>query len=107
MTLDAARPGILGAVILALGRALGETMAVTMVIGNIEPHLGLAARARARRMASVIANEFTEATGKLYLAALIEIALVLFAITLVVNAHARGCSCTVATGGRRDVAGAA
>jgi phosphate transport system permease protein len=105
VTLDAARPGILGAVILALGRALGETMAVTMVIGNSN-RISASLLAPGATMASVIANEFTEATGKLYLSALVEIALVLFALTLVVNAVAR-LLVHWATGGRRDVAGAA
>ena len=105
VTLDAARPGILGAVILALGRALGETMAVTMVIGNTN-RISASLLAPGSTMASVIANEFTEATGKLYLSALFEIALVLFAITLVLNAVAR-LLVYWATGGRRDAAGAA
>jgi phosphate transport system permease protein len=105
VTLDAARPGILGAVILALGRALGETMAVTMVIGNTN-RISASLLAPGSTMASVIANEFTEATGKLYLSALFEIALVLFVITLVLNAAAR-LLVYWATGGRRDVAGAA
>ena len=105
VTLDAARPGILGAVILALGRALGETMAVTMVIGNTN-HLSWSLLAPGSTMASVIANEFTEAVGKLHLAALFEVALVLFVVTLVVNAVAR-LIVLAATGGRRDVAGAA
>jgi phosphate transport system permease protein len=105
VTLDAARPGILGAIILALGRALGETMAVTMVIGNTN-RISASLLAPGSTMASVIANEFTEATGKLYLAALFEIALVLFVITLVLNAMAR-LLVYWATGGRRDVAGTA
>ena len=105
VTLDAARPGILGAVILALGRALGETMAVTMVIGNTN-RISASLLAPGATMASVIANEFTEATGKLHLAALIEIALVLLAVTVVVNAAAR-LLVVWSTGGRRDVAGAA
>src|SRR6185369_173254 len=88
VTFDAARPGILGAVILALGRALGETMAVTMVIGNTN-RISASLLAPGATMASVIANEFTEATGRLYLSALTEIALVLFAITIVVNGIAR------------------
>jgi phosphate transport system permease protein len=104
VTLDAARPGILGAVILALGRALGETMAVTMVIGNTN-HISASLLAPGATMASVIANEFTEATGKLHLSALFEIALVLFAVTLVLNAAAR-LLVYLTTGGRRDVAGA-
>ncbi|HET7226218.1 MAG TPA: phosphate ABC transporter permease subunit PstC [Candidatus Eisenbacteria bacterium] len=105
VVLDAARPGILGAVILALGRALGETMAVTMVIGNTN-RISASLFDPGATMASVIANEFTEATGKLYLSALIEIAFVLFLLTVVVNAIAR-LLVLWATGGRRDVAGAA
>ena len=102
--LDAARPGILGAVVLALGRALGETMAVTMVIGN-SSRMSASLLAPGATLASVIANEFTEATGRLHLASLFEIALVLFALTLVVNALARALV-HLATGGRRDVAAA-
>jgi len=80
--------GLLGAVILGLGRALGETMAVTMVIGN---NLDLSASLLhpGYTMASVIANEFTEATYDLYLHALIEIGLILFVITLLLNLLAR------------------
>ncbi len=105
VVLDAARPGILGAAILGLGRALGETMAVTMVIGNTN-RISVSLLAPGATMASVIANEFTEATGKLYLSALIEIALALFAVTLLVNACAR-LLVHMVSGGRRDVAGAA
>jgi len=105
VALDAARPGILGAIILALGRALGETMAVTMVIGNTN-RISLSLLDPGATMASIIANEFTEATGDLYLSALIQIALVLFAVTIVVNALARALV-YFATGGRRDAAGAA
>ena len=83
-----ARIGIVGAVILGLGRALGETMAVTMVIGN-HPQIGKNLFSPAYTLASVIANEFTEATGDLYLSALIEIGLALFMVTIVVNAIAR------------------
>ncbi len=83
-----ARAGILGAVILGLGRALGETMAVTMVIGN-RPEIAKSLLAPGYTMASVIANEFTEATGGLYLSALVEIGLALFLVTIVVNALAR------------------
>jgi len=83
-----ARSGILGSVFLALARALGETMAVTMVIGN-RPEIAASLFAPAYTMAAVLANEFTEATDDVYLAALVEIGLVLFAITLVVNALAR------------------
>jgi phosphate transport system permease protein len=105
VAVDAARPGILGATILALGRALGETMAVTMVIGNTNQITGSLLSPGAT-MASVIANEFTEATGKLYLSALIEIALVLFVVTFIVNALARGLV-HWATGARREAAAAA
>jgi len=73
---------------LGLGRALGETMAVTMVIGN-SPHISPSLFAPQYSMAAVIANEFTEATGDLYLQSLIEIGLVLFVITLVINALSR------------------
>lgn len=83
-----ARIGIVGAVILGLGRALGETMAVTMVIGN-HPEIPHSLFAPGYTLASVIANEFSEATGELYLSALIEIGLALFLVTIVVNAIAR------------------
>ena len=82
------RSGLVGALLLGLGRALGETMAVTMVIGN-RPEIALSLFAPGHTMASVIANEFTEATSDLYLAALIEIGLILFAVTVVINALAR------------------
>jgi phosphate transport system permease protein len=83
-----ARIGIVGAIILGLGRALGETMAVTMVIGNSsEIHRSLLANGSS--MASVIANEFAEASSDLHLSALMEIGLALFAVTIVVNAIAR------------------
>jgi phosphate transport system permease protein len=88
VALVAARPGIVGAVILALGRALGETMAVTMVIGNTNV-MSWSLLAPGATMSSVIANEFAEATGKLHASALIEIALVLFTLTVLVNALAR------------------
>jgi len=83
-----ARIGIVGAVILGLGRALGETMAVTMVIGN-HPEIAKSLFAPGYTLASVIANEFAEASGDLYLSALIEIGLALFLVTVVVNAIAR------------------
>jgi phosphate transport system permease protein len=82
------RLGIVGAVILGLGRALGETMAVTMVIGN-HPDIAKNLFAPGYTLASVIANEFSEASGDLYLSALIEIGLALFLVTIVVNAIAR------------------
>lgn len=79
-----ARSGIMAGVLLALGRALGETMAVTMVIGNSNflPHNIFSP---GNTMASVIANEFTEATGRLYLSSLIEIGFLLFLVTMVIN----------------------
>lgn len=82
------KSGLIGAVLLGLGRALGETMAVTMVIGN-RPEIAISLFAPGYTMASVIANEFTEATSDLYLAALVEIGLLLFAVTVIVNALAR------------------
>ncbi|OFW05269.1 MAG: phosphate ABC transporter permease subunit PstC [Acidobacteria bacterium RIFCSPLOWO2_02_FULL_67_36] len=88
VVLPYARLGVFGAVFLALGRALGETMAVTMVIGN-RPEISASLFAPGYSMAAVIANEFTEATGNLYLHALVEIGLVLFLLTMIVNAFAR------------------
>jgi phosphate transport system permease protein len=83
-----ARSGIIGALLLGLGRAIGETMAVTMVIGNnqsISPSLfGLGTT-----MPATIVNQFTEATGALYRSSLIEIALILMAVTVILNAAAR------------------
>ena len=81
-------PGIAGAVILGLGRALGETMAVTMVIGN-RPQISLSLFEPSYTIASAIANEFTEATGDLHLSALVELGLILFLVTFVVNGIAR------------------
>jgi len=83
-----ARTGIMGSVFLALARALGETMAVTMVIGN-DPKISASLFAPGYTIAAVIANEFTEATGDLYLSALIELGLVLFLITFILNGLAR------------------
>jgi phosphate transport system permease protein len=83
-----ARIGIVGSVILGLGRALGETMAVTMVIGN-RPEIARSLLAPGYSMASVIANEFSEASDEMYLSALIEIGLALFIVTIIVNAFAR------------------
>ena len=82
------RTGIVGAIMLGFGRALGETMAVTMVIGN-SPTVSLSLFAPQYTMSAVIANEFTEAVDDLHLHALIEIGLVLFVITLAVNAVSR------------------
>jgi phosphate transport system permease protein len=81
-------PGIAGAVILGLGRAIGETMAVTMVIGN-RAYISASLFDSSYTIASVIANEFTEATHDLYLSALVELGLILFLVTFVVNAIAR------------------
>jgi phosphate transport system permease protein len=83
-----ARTGIVGAIMLGFGRALGETMAVTMVIGN-NPQVSTSLFAPQYTMAAVLANEFTEAADELYLHALIEIGLVLFIITLIVNGLSR------------------
>jgi phosphate transport system permease protein len=82
------RAGLMGAVILGLGRALGETMAVTMLIGN-RHDIGLSVLQPAYTMAAAIANEFSEATTSLYLSALFEVGLLLFMITVLVNALAR------------------
>ncbi|HTP66561.1 MAG TPA: phosphate ABC transporter permease subunit PstC [Geobacteraceae bacterium] len=82
------KSGILGAVILGLGRAIGETMAVTMVIGNT-PQISLSLLAPGYTMPSVIANEFAEASSKLHAAALMEIGLILLVVTLIVNILAR------------------
>ncbi|MGH9452778.1 MAG: phosphate ABC transporter permease subunit PstC [Terriglobia bacterium] len=83
-----AKTGILGSIFLALARALGETMAVTMVIGN-DPKISSSLFAPGYTIAAVIANEFSEATGKLYLHSLIELGLVLFIITVILNGLAR------------------
>ncbi len=83
-----ARGGILGSVFLALARALGETMAVTMVIGN-DPKINTSLFAPGYSIAAVIANEFSEATGNLYRQSLIELGLVLFFVTVIINGLAR------------------
>jgi phosphate transport system permease protein len=83
-----ARLGITGSVFLALARALGETMAVTMVIGN-DPAIHASLFAPGYTIAAVIANEFTEATGNTYLSALVELGLVLFVLTMLINALAQ------------------
>jgi phosphate transport system permease protein len=99
VVLPTARLGILGGVILGLGRALGETMAVTMVIGN-RPQIAASLFAPSYTMASVIANEFTEATSPLHVAALMEVGLVLFGVTILVNAGARILVWRIAGGAR-------
>ena len=88
VVVPAARIGIFGSVFLALARALGETMAVTMVVGN-NPKISASLFSPGYSIAAVLANEFSEATGKLYLSALIELGLVLFLLTFVLNGLAR------------------
>jgi phosphate transport system permease protein len=88
MALFYARTGIIGAIMLGFGRAIGETMAVTMLIGN-NPQITWSLYAPQYTMAAVVANEFTEADNDLYLSALVEIGLVLFVITLIVNGLSR------------------
>jgi phosphate transport system permease protein len=98
-----ARRGIFGSIFLALARALGETMAVTMVIGN-NPQISPSLLAPGYSIAAIIANEFTEATEDVYVSALIELGLVLFGITIVINALARLLILTTTrkgTGGRQ------
>lgn len=82
------RSGLIGAILLGLGRALGETMAVTMVIGN-RPEIAASLFAPGYTMASVLANEFTEATSDLYVSALVEVGLLLLLVTVIVNGLAR------------------
>src|SRR4029453_5729193 len=94
--LSYAKKGLFGAVILGLGRALGETMAVTMVIGNT-PQIAASLFKPGYTLASVLANEFTEATTDVYLEALFEIGLVLFGITILVNLLAQLLLRTIAT----------
>jgi len=94
VVLPAARTGIVGALILALGRALGETIATTMVIGN-RPAIAASLFAPSYTLPSVIANEFTEATTDVYLSALIELGLVLFIVSMIVNGVARFLTWTV------------
>jgi phosphate transport system permease protein len=95
-----ARTGIIGAIMLGFGRALGETMAVTMVIGN-SPRVSWSLFAPQYTMAAVIANEFSEAADPLYLNALTEIGLVLFIITLIVNSLSRLLIWSMARSGKR------
>lgn len=98
VALPYAIPGIAGGAILGLGRALGETMAITMVIGN-RPEISASLFAPGYTMASVLANEFTEATGEMYLSALMEVALLLFGITIIVNILAQLLVWRVSRGG--------
>ena len=97
IVLGNAASGIAGAVVLGLGRAIGETMAVTMVIGN-SPQISSSLFEPANTIASLLAANFAEATDKVYLSALIEIGLVLFLVTLVVNALAKLLIISVASG---------
>jgi phosphate transport system permease protein len=83
-----AKTGIFGSVFLALARALGETMAVTMVVGNT-PRIAKSLLAPGYSIAAVIANEFSEATGEIYTSSLIELGLVLFGLTIILNGSAR------------------
>jgi phosphate transport system permease protein len=92
-----ARRGIMGSVFLALARALGETMAVTMVVGNT-PKIAASLLAPGYSIAAVIANEFAEATSDIHISTLIELGLVLFGVTIVLNAAAR--LLILATGGK-------
>ncbi|MEP6506887.1 MAG: ABC transporter permease subunit, partial [Gemmatimonadales bacterium] len=94
-----ARSGIIGGIILGLGRALGETMAVTMLIGN-RPEISASLFAPGYTMASLIANEFSEATSDLHLSALMAVGAVLFVVTLIVNAIARWLVWRVTRGSR-------
>jgi phosphate transport system permease protein len=95
-----ARTGIMGSIFLALARALGETMAVTMVIGN-NPKIAASLFSPGYTIASVIANEFTEATGELHLSSLIELGLVLFLMTFILNGAARILIAATERGGGR------
>ena len=88
IVLQNAKSGISGAIILGLGRAIGETMAVTMVIGN-SPHISASLLAPSFTIASAIANEFTEATTEIYLQSLVELGLILFVVTFIINMLAR------------------
>ena len=97
-----ARQGVIGALVLALGRAMGEAMAVVMVIGNT-PAVSASLFRPAYTMASVLANEFTEATGQTYVAMLIEIGLLLFGMSIVVNVVARALVWSVSPKGTRAV----
>ena len=99
MALFYARTGIVGSIMLGFGRALGETMAVTMVIGNT-PQVSTSLYAPQYTMAAVIANEFAEAADTLHLNALVEIGLVLFVITLAVNVASRAFIWSLSSHGR-------
>lgn len=96
------RAGLVGAVMLALARALGETMAVTMVIGN-RPEISPSLLAPSYTISAVIANEFAEATTPLYISALLYMGLVLLLVTVAVNILARVLVARVARGGVAEV----
>jgi phosphate transport system permease protein len=95
-----AKSGIIGGIMLGLGRALGETMAVTMVIGN-RPEISASLLAPGYTMASLIANEFSEATNDLHLSALMAVGAILFVITLIINGIARWLVWSVSRGRAR------
>lgn len=99
VVLPASRVGIFGAIVLALGRAIGETIATTMVIGN-RPDIAISLFAPSYTLASVIANEFTEANGDVYISALLELGLLLFIVSFIVNGMARLLLFTVLKGDR-------
>jgi phosphate transport system permease protein len=99
VVLPASRVGIFGAIVLALGRAIGETIATTMVIGN-RPEIAASLFAPSYTLASVIANEFTEANGAVYVSALLELGLLLFIVSFVVNGLARLLLFTILKGSR-------
>ncbi|MDP9265680.1 MAG: phosphate ABC transporter permease subunit PstC [Chloroflexota bacterium] len=84
-----ARPGIIGAIVLGVARAFGETMAVTLVVGNSSTEISPSLFTPGYTLASAIANQFTEAVGELYFSAIVEIALVLLLVAVVINASAR------------------
>ena len=88
VVLSGGGPGIAGAIILGLGRAIGETMAVTMVVGN-RAHISASLFEPSYTIASVIANEFSEARDELFLSALVQLGLILFLVTFVINGAAR------------------
>ena len=95
------RVGVIGGVMLGLGRALGETMAVTFVIGNAH-RISASILAPGTTISATIANEFTEAVGDLYTSSLIALGLILFVITFIVLAVARSCCCGSSAGGEAD-----
>jgi phosphate transport system permease protein len=99
VVLPASRIGIFGAIVLALGRAIGETIATTMVIGN-RPEIAASFFAPSYTLASVIANEFSEANGQVYISALLELGMLLFVVSFIVNGFARLLLFTILKGNR-------